>query len=158
VCGLLCEVSGDCQTGRRTLLDTEVRGRLITRLRGKGEMLYRALCGLWSWVSSTERFEQRVLVSLAQAESPHRPLRREPGVPCENDTRSYRRCSITLQAPPIVCNTLPFVGVVTSPPPQSSHLVSKCCDRCVDGLKHIGLASIRFVYFILYNYAATSHI
>lgn len=54
VCRLLCKVSGDCQVVLRRLLDREVRGRLITILRGKGEVLYRALCGLWSWVSSTE--------------------------------------------------------------------------------------------------------
>lgn len=53
--GLLCEVSGDCQAVLRTLLDREVRGRLITIQRGKGEVLYIALCCLWSWVSSTER-------------------------------------------------------------------------------------------------------
>ena len=52
---LLCEVSGDCQAVLRTLLDREVRGRLITILRGKGKVLYIALCGLRSWVSSTER-------------------------------------------------------------------------------------------------------
>lgn len=46
VCRLLCEVSGDCQAVLRTLLDREVRGRLITILRGKGEMLYIALCVL----------------------------------------------------------------------------------------------------------------
>lgn len=56
VCRLLCEVSGDRQAVLRTLPDREVRGRLITRLRGKGEVLYIALCGLWSWVSSTERY------------------------------------------------------------------------------------------------------
>lgn len=55
VCRLLCEVSDDCQAVLRTLLDREVRGRLITILRGEGEMLYIALCVLWSWVSSTER-------------------------------------------------------------------------------------------------------
>lgn len=83
VCRLLCEVSGDCQAVLRTLLDREVRGRLITILRGKGEVLYIALCGLRSWVSSTERFEQRVLVKMAKGDaaraksnqkSPHRSL------------------------------------------------------------------------------------
>lgn len=69
MCRLLCEVSGDCQAVLRTLPDREVRGRLITILRGKGEMLYRALCGLWSWVSSTERFEQRVLVRMAKGDA-----------------------------------------------------------------------------------------
>lgn len=54
VCRLLCKVSGDCQVVLRRLLDREVRGRLITILRGKGEVLYSSLCGLWSWVSSTE--------------------------------------------------------------------------------------------------------
>lgn len=54
VCRLLGKVSGDCQVVLRRLLDREVRGRLITILRGKGEVLYSALCGLWSWVSSTE--------------------------------------------------------------------------------------------------------
>lgn len=54
VCRLLCKVSGDCQVVLRRLLDRGVRGRLITILRGKGEVLYRALCGLWSWVSRTE--------------------------------------------------------------------------------------------------------
>lgn len=68
-CRLLCEVSGDCQAVLRTLLDREVRGRLITILRGKGEVLYIALCGLRSWVSSTERFEQRVLVKMAHGPS-----------------------------------------------------------------------------------------
>lgn len=48
VCRLLCEVSGDCQAVLRTQLDREVRGRLITILRGKGEMLYMALCVLQS--------------------------------------------------------------------------------------------------------------
>lgn len=43
---LLWEVSGDCQAVLWMLLDREVRGRLITILRGKGEMLYTALCGL----------------------------------------------------------------------------------------------------------------
>lgn len=69
VCRLLCEVSGDCQAVLRTLLDREVRGRLITILRGKGEVLYIALCGLCSWVSSTERFEQRALVKMAHGPS-----------------------------------------------------------------------------------------
>lgn len=41
---LLCEVSGDCQAVPRTQLDREVRGRLITILRGKGGMLYIPLC------------------------------------------------------------------------------------------------------------------
>lgn len=44
-CRLLCEVSGDCQAILKMMLDREVRGRLITILRGKGEMLYNALCG-----------------------------------------------------------------------------------------------------------------
>lgn len=69
VCRLLCEVSGDCQAVLKTPLDREVRGRLITKLRGKGEVLYRALCGLWSWVSSTERFEQRVLLKMAEGDA-----------------------------------------------------------------------------------------
>lgn len=47
VCKLLCQVSGDCQAVLRTLLDREVRGRLITRLRGNSEVLYIALCGPW---------------------------------------------------------------------------------------------------------------
>lgn len=50
---LLCEVSCDCQAVLWMLLDREVRGRLITILRGQGEMLYIALCGLRSWVSRT---------------------------------------------------------------------------------------------------------
>lgn len=54
VCRLLCKVSGDCQVVLRRLLDREVRGRLITILRGKGELLYSALCGTWSWVSSLQ--------------------------------------------------------------------------------------------------------
>lgn len=53
VCRLLCKVSGDCQVVLRRLPDREVRGRLITILRGKGEVLYSALCGTRSWVSST---------------------------------------------------------------------------------------------------------
>lgn len=78
---LLCEVSCDCQAVLWMLLDREVRGRLITILRGKGEMLYIALCGLWSWVSRTERCEQSVLVKMAKGDatraksilkSPHR--------------------------------------------------------------------------------------
>lgn len=38
----LCEVSGDCWSVLRTLLDREVRARLITilRERGKAQMLY----------------------------------------------------------------------------------------------------------------------
>lgn len=48
VCRLLCEVSGDCQAVLRMQLDREVRSRLITILRGKGEMLYTALCVLKS--------------------------------------------------------------------------------------------------------------
>lgn len=55
VCGLLCEVSGDCQAVVGTLLDSEARGRLITMLRGKGEVLRAALCHLRSRVSSSER-------------------------------------------------------------------------------------------------------
>lgn len=83
MCRLLCEVSGDCQAALRMPLDREVRGRLITILRGKGEMLYIALCGPWSWVSSTERCEQRVLAKMAKGDaaraksvlkSPHRSL------------------------------------------------------------------------------------
>lgn len=58
---LLCEVSDDCQAVLKTLLDREVRGRLITILRGKDEMLYRALCGPWSWVSRSEMCEPKVL-------------------------------------------------------------------------------------------------
>lgn len=58
---LLCKVSDDCQAVWKTRLDREVRGRLITILRGKGEMLYIALCGLRSWVSCTEVLEVRVL-------------------------------------------------------------------------------------------------
>lgn len=58
---LLCEVSDDCQAVLKTLLDREVRGRLITMLRGKDKMLYRALCGPWSWVSSSEMCEPRML-------------------------------------------------------------------------------------------------
>ncbi len=90
VCRLLCEVSGDCQAVLRTLLDREVRGRLITILRGKGEVLYIALCGLRSWVSSTERFEQRVLVKMAKGDaaraksilkSSHRSLMTRAGSP-----------------------------------------------------------------------------
>lgn len=54
VCRLLCKVSGDCQVVPRRLLEREVRGRLITILRGKGQVLYSALCGPQSWVSSTE--------------------------------------------------------------------------------------------------------
>lgn len=53
---LLCEVSGDCLAVGRMLLDREVRGRLITILRGKAEVLYIAFCGPWSWVSSTEKY------------------------------------------------------------------------------------------------------
>lgn len=68
VCRLLCEVSGDCQAVWRTLPDREVRGRLITKLRGKGEVLYVALCGLLSWVSSTWRFEQRLLVKMLKVD------------------------------------------------------------------------------------------
>ena len=41
------------------LLDREVRGRLITALRGEGKMPYTALCGLQSWVSSAEREARR---------------------------------------------------------------------------------------------------
>lgn len=69
VCRLLCEVSGDCHAVLRTLLDREVRGRLITILRGKGEVLYIALCGLRSWVSCAERLEQRVLVKMANGDA-----------------------------------------------------------------------------------------
>lgn len=69
VCRLLCEVSGDCQAVLRMLLDREVRGRLITILRGKGEMLYIAFCGPQSWVSSTERFQQKVLVKMAKGDA-----------------------------------------------------------------------------------------
>lgn len=45
---LLCEVSGECLAVGRMLLDREVRGRLITILRGKAEVLYMPFvaCGL----------------------------------------------------------------------------------------------------------------
>lgn len=66
MCRLLCEVSADCQAVLRTLLDREVRGGLITILRGKGEMLYRVLCGLWSWVSSMERFQQKAAMKIGK--------------------------------------------------------------------------------------------
>lgn len=90
MCRLLCEVSSDCQAVLWMLLDREVRGRLITILRGKGEMLYIALCGLQSWVSSTQRCEQRVLVKMAKGKaaraksilkSPHRSCMTGAGSP-----------------------------------------------------------------------------
>lgn len=74
-------MSGDCQAVLGMLLDREVRGRLITILRGEGEMLYIALCGLRSWVSSMGSCEQKLVAMMAKGKaawaksiqgSPHR--------------------------------------------------------------------------------------
>lgn len=79
MCGLLCEVSADCQAVLGMLPDREVRGGLITILRGNGEMLYIALCGLRSPVSSAERFQQKTLMTKAVSYAAGaKPIRRSP--------------------------------------------------------------------------------
>lgn len=55
VCRLLGEVFAVCQAVLTMLADRQVRGGLITTLRGKVVALHAALCGVRSWVSSTDR-------------------------------------------------------------------------------------------------------